>query len=93
MIAATNTSYEQRPLPPLTAGERLSVEFAFRWPSFAPGPFSFSPAIADGSLDHHRMNDWVDNAIVVQAAHPTARYGWLRLDDVGVRARIEQGGA
>jgi ABC-type polysaccharide/polyol phosphate transport system ATPase subunit len=90
VIAATNTSYEGRKLAPLAAGERITVEFAFRWPSFVAGAFSFSPAVADGGLDQHRMSDWIDNAIVVHATHSSARYGWLRLDEVGVRSRVER---
>lgn len=93
VIAATNTRYEGRVLPPLEPGQRVTVEFAFRWPPFVSGAFSFSPAVADGGLDQHRMSDWIDNAIVVHATDPMARYGWLRLEDVGVRARVEPGGS
>jgi ABC-type polysaccharide/polyol phosphate transport system ATPase subunit len=90
VITATNTSYEGRPLPALAEGDVASVEFALRWPGFAAGTFSFSPAVANGDLDRHLMNDWIDNAIVIEAAHPTARYGWLRLEDVAVRSCVER---
>jgi len=90
VITATNTSYEGRPLPALAVGDVASVEFALRWPGFVAGTFSFSPAVANGDLDRHLMNDWIDNAIVIEATHPTARYGWFRLEDVGVRASVER---
>src|SRR5690606_15501496 len=90
VIAATNTSYEGRPLAPLAAGDVATVEFALRWPPFAAGPFSFSPAVANGGLARHHMNDWIDNAVVVEAVNPRARYGWLQLDGVAVRARVER---
>jgi ABC-type polysaccharide/polyol phosphate transport system ATPase subunit len=93
VIAATNTSYEGRALPPLAAGDVATVEFALRWPPFAPGVFSFSPAVANGDLDRHHMSDWIDNAIVVEATHAEARYGWLRLEHVAVRAHVGRGDA
>jgi len=91
ILSATNTTHEGRPLPRLAAGERMSVEFALRWPPFASGSFSFSPAIADGVLDRHAMNDWIDNAIVIESVNQHARYGWLRLENVAVRCALERG--
>jgi ABC-type polysaccharide/polyol phosphate transport system ATPase subunit len=90
IITATNSSYEGRPLPPLAPGDCVSVEFAFRWPSFVSGMFSFSPSVADGTLDRHNMNDWIDNALVTESTNPDARYGWFRLEEVGVRARLQR---
>jgi ABC-type polysaccharide/polyol phosphate transport system ATPase subunit len=90
VIAATNTTYEGRPLPALASGARATVEFSLRWPPLASGAFSFSPAIANGDLDRHHMNDWIDNAIVMEATNLDARYGWLQLEDVVVRAHVER---
>jgi len=91
IITATNSSYEGRQLPPLAPGDCVSVEFAFRWPSFVSGMFSFSPSVADGTLDRHNMNDWIDNALVTESSNPDARYGWFRLEEVGVRTRLHRG--
>jgi energy-coupling factor transporter ATP-binding protein EcfA2 len=45
-----------------------------------PGTFSFSPAIADGTLLSYRMCDWIDNAITLQMAHGEGQiYGYLHL--------------
>jgi len=82
IITATNTAYERRQLPPLGAGDRLSVEFALRWPPFASGTFSLSPAIADGTLDRHHMNDWIDNARVPSADHILPGFQGLKAGDV-----------
>jgi len=35
-------------------------------PALYPSTFSFSPAIADGSLQHYTICDWIDNAVVLQ---------------------------
>jgi ABC-type polysaccharide/polyol phosphate transport system ATPase subunit len=93
IITATNTAYERRELPALAPGDRISVEFALRWPPFASGTFSLSPAVADGTLDRHHMNDWIDNALVTEAPNPEVRYGWLKLPDVSVRYSLERGDA
>ena len=89
--ACGKTAYERRALPPLAPGDRLSVEFALRWPPFASGTFSLSPAVADGTLDRHHMNDWIDNALVTEAPNPEVRYGWMKLPDVAVRYALGRG--
>jgi lipopolysaccharide transport system ATP-binding protein len=91
ILSATNTAFEAKPLPRLGPGDRISVEFALRWPAFASGMFSFSPALADGTLEQHAMCDWIDNAIVIEALNATARYGWIRLENVAVRSALERG--
>ena len=88
IITATNSSYEGHPLAPLSAGSCITVEFVLQWPSFVSGMFSFSPSVADGSLDQHVMNDWIDNALVVEVSNPDALYGWLRLEGVEVRSSV-----
>jgi hypothetical protein len=89
IITATNTAHEGRALPALNPDDRISIEFGFRWPAFASGMFSFSPAIADGKLDCHVMNDWVDNVIVVETENPAAPYGRLALEMVTVRCGLQ----
>jgi ABC-type polysaccharide/polyol phosphate transport system ATPase subunit len=91
VVTATNTAYEGRRLPGLGPDDTVTVEFTMRWPAFASGIFSFSPAIAEGTLDRHHMNDWIDNAFVIEAANPEVRYGWLRLEEVSVRWSVERG--
>src|SRR5579872_1570840 len=64
-FAGTNTSREGRELPPLPAGERCTVDFYIELPDLYASTFSFSPAIADGTIDHYVTCDWIDNAIVL----------------------------
>ena len=66
-IFSTNTEIEGYILPPLKPGIRGVVNFVFSWPYLAPGSYSFSAAIADGSLAEHVMEDWVEDALVLQS--------------------------
>ena len=52
--------------------------------------FSFSPAIADGTLHSYTMCDWIDNAITLQMGHGEGQvYGYLHLPcRVEVNARL-----
>ena len=65
-FAGTNTAREAFDLPPMTAGDIYTVDFHLQLPELYPSAFSFSPAIADGTLHAYRTCDWVDNAIVLQ---------------------------
>jgi hypothetical protein len=65
-FAGTNTAREAFDLPPMTAGDIYTVDFHLQLPELYPSAFSFSPAIADGTLHSYRTCDWVDNAIVLQ---------------------------
>lgn len=64
-FAGTNTTREGHPLPPMAAGEICTVDFHMDLPCLYASIFSFSPAIADGTLDHYAICDWIDNALVL----------------------------
>ncbi len=84
-FAGTNTSREGFQLPPMLAGDVYTVDFHLELPALYASTFSFSPAIADGTLDQYSICDWVDNAIalhMMRTAEPI--YGHLHL-----RCRVE----
>jgi lipopolysaccharide transport system ATP-binding protein len=89
-FAGTNTLREDYQLPPLRAGQRITVDFHVDLPHLYPSAFSFSPAIADGNLQNYVMCDWVDNAITLQMAHGEGPvYGYVHLPcRVEVNARL-----
>jgi lipopolysaccharide transport system ATP-binding protein len=64
-FAGTNTAREGYDLPPLPAGELCTVDFHIDLPALYASLFSFSPAIADGTLAHYVVCDWIDNAVVL----------------------------
>jgi lipopolysaccharide transport system ATP-binding protein len=92
-FAGTNTTRERADLPPMMIGDICTVDFYLDLPALYASTFSFSPAIANGSLEHYTTCDWIDNAIVLQmekAADPI--YGQLHLPcRVTVNERIGVG--
>lgn len=89
-FAGTNTAREGHELPPLRAGDTLTVDFHLELPELYPASFSFSPAIADGTLLGYTMCDWIDNAVALQMSPPDGPvYGYLHLPcRVEVNARL-----
>ncbi len=79
-FAGTNTTREGYELPPMAPGDVHTVDFYVDLPELYPASFSFSPAIADGTLHEYKMCDWIDNAITLQMGHGEAQvYGYLHL--------------
>lgn len=80
-FAGTNTAREAFDLPPMSAGDIYTVDFHVQLPELYPSSFSFSPAIADGTLHAYKTCDWVDNAIVLQMGPADGEvYGHIHLD-------------
>jgi ABC-type polysaccharide/polyol phosphate transport system ATPase subunit len=79
-FAGTNSTREGLLMPPMQPGDVHTVDFHLNLPSLYPASFSFSPAIADGTLISYRMCDWIDNAITLQMGHGDGQvYGYLHL--------------
>ena len=89
-FSGTNTARESHDLPMMNAGDIYTVDFQLDMPELYPASFSFSPAIADGTLLGYRMCDWIDNAIALQMGPSEGQiYGFLRLPcRVEVNARL-----
>jgi ABC-type polysaccharide/polyol phosphate transport system ATPase subunit len=64
-FAGTNTAREGHQLQPMAAGDVCTVDFHLDLPQLYPSAFSFSPAIANGSLKHYGICDWIDNALAL----------------------------
>ena len=80
-FAGTNTAREHQDLPPMIAGDVCTVDFYLDLPALYASSFSFSPAIANGSLEHYSMCDWIDNAVVLQMEKSDQpMYGQFHLD-------------
>jgi ABC-type polysaccharide/polyol phosphate transport system ATPase subunit len=89
-FSGTNTAREGHQLASLRAGDVMTVDFHLDLPELYPASFSFSPAIADGTLVSYTMCDWIDNAVVLQMGHGEGQvYGYLRMNcRVEVNARL-----
>jgi hypothetical protein len=91
-FAGTNTAREGYQLPPMNPGDIHTVDFHIELPALYASTFSFSPAIAEGTLEHYSICDWVDNAIALQMMRTEAPiYGHIHLRcRVEVDARLSQ---
>jgi lipopolysaccharide transport system ATP-binding protein len=89
-FSGTNTSRENYELPPMQPGDICTVDFHLELPELYPGSFSFSPAIADGTLLGYEMCDWIDNAVALQMSRGEGEiYGYMHLPcRVEVNARL-----
>jgi hypothetical protein len=64
----------------MSVGEIVTVDFHLDLPELYPAAFSFSPAIADGTLQDYRMCDWIDNALALEMAKSEqGTYGFMHL--------------
>ena len=89
-FCGTNTTREGVELPPMSPGDIYTVDFHLTIPALYAGNFSFSPAIAEGTLHHYKMCDWIDNAISLQVSPGEGPvYGYMHLPcKVEVNARL-----
>jgi hypothetical protein len=79
-FSGTNTARLGYEVPAMHPGDIYTVDFHVDLPELYAGWFSFSPAIADGTLRSYRMCDWIDNAITLQMARGEADiYGFMHL--------------
>ena len=79
-FAGTNTAREAFELPSMMPGDIYTVDFHVHLPQLYPSSFSFSPAIADGTLMSYTICDWIDNAIALQmSVTDQPIYGYLHL--------------
>lgn len=93
-FAGTNTARENCDLQPMFPGEEITVDFHVEVPELYASTFSFSPAIADGTLDEYSICDWIDNAVALPMMRSEAPiYGHMHLRckvEVNRRVRASQ---
>jgi lipopolysaccharide transport system ATP-binding protein len=80
-LFSTNTTREGYLLPPLIAGDHITVDFMWTMPRLAPGTYGVTVAVSDGTLEKFVVCDYVEDAIsfiVPPGNEPD--FGWLGLD-------------
>ena len=89
-FSGTNTAREGYELAAMRPGDVYTVDFYVDLPELYPASFSFSPAIADGTLMGYTMCDWIDNAVALQMGRSEGEtYGYLHLPcRVEVNSRV-----
>ena len=65
-FAGTNTAREGYTLPPMAAGEICTVDFYIDLPSPLRVQLLVFAGLADGTLEHYAICDWIDNALALQ---------------------------
>jgi len=92
-FSGTNTARAGYELAPMEPGDVITVDFYVDLPELYPASFSFSPAIADGTLTEYTMCDWIDNAFALQMSRSeNPIYGFMHLNcrvEVNARLRSE----
>ena len=85
-LAGSNTESEGYPLPPLLAGDICTVDFHLNIPTLYSTSLSFSPAVANGTLERFAVCDSIDNAVAAANGAPPdgPMYGHFRF-----RCRVE----
>lgn len=86
-LFSTNTTREGYLLPPLIAGDHITVEFVWTMPRLAPGTYGVTLAVSDGTLEKFVVCDYTEDILsftVPPGDEPD--FGWLGLDcEVTVR--------
>jgi lipopolysaccharide transport system ATP-binding protein len=92
-LAGSNTESEGHALPPMMAGASCTVDFHLEIPTLYSTSLSFTPAVANGTLDRFGVCDWIDNAAVLEMTPPDGpMYGHFRFRcRVEVNARLNAG--
>jgi len=88
-ITATNTSYEGVILPPLPAGTVITVRLKMKIPDLRPGSYSISPGVARGNIWEHQIEDWIDNAYIINIVETGLVYGLMKWEFEASYARIQ----
>jgi lipopolysaccharide transport system ATP-binding protein len=78
-ICATNSAFEGLNLPAAGAGEIMTVGFSWTVPPLRPGSYSISPAVARGNIWEHQIEDWIDNAYIVNIVETGLVYGLMKV--------------
>jgi homopolymeric O-antigen transport system ATP-binding protein len=78
-LTGTNTLMEGVPVPPQAKESVCTAEFRLQLPLLLAGNYSFTLAIADGTLEDYAMCDWIENAFVLEVIPPKLVHGLLRL--------------
>jgi hypothetical protein len=77
-VTASNTSYEGVVLPAVDAGEKITAAFHFAVPELRPESYSISPAVAQGNIWEHSIEDWIDNAYIFTIVDSGLVYGAMK---------------
>lgn len=91
-IFGTNSARENHPLIVMQPGDERAIDFRITMPRLAPGRYSISVAISDGSIGEFEVCDYIEDAIAFDAVQfdplaqirPVSGYMELPCDAVSI---------
>lgn len=72
------------------AGETVAAEFEFQMPRLAPGDYSITVAIADGTQHDHVQHHWMHDAIIFRSESSNVVSGLVGIPMQQIRLHTEQ---
>ncbi len=76
-LAGTNTALEGTDMPPFRPGDVHTFDFHLQLPELYPSQFSFTLAVASGTVEAYEVCDWIENAVALEAEPGRLVYGYL----------------
>jgi len=65
-----NNIFLNQELPVFQAQKTVNCSFQFQWPDIISGTYSFSVALAEGTMEDHIAHYWIHNAIIAESVNP-----------------------
>jgi ABC-type polysaccharide/polyol phosphate transport system ATPase subunit len=78
-IFGSNSARENHPLAPLEAGDDRTIDFRITMPRLAPGAYSVSVAVSDGSIREFEVCDYIEDATTFDVASARSVSGYIEL--------------
>jgi energy-coupling factor transporter ATP-binding protein EcfA2 len=88
-LFGSNNAREDAPLPAMSAGETHTVTFEWTSPELAPGRYTVSVAVSDGTTESFQVCDYAEDVVTVSVAegeYPI--WGYMRLECESVDVKI-----
>jgi hypothetical protein len=79
-LIKTNTDAEDHILSPCPQDSLLRITFSFIIPPFRPGSYAVSAGFGNGTIDHHKAYDWIENIAVISLEVSKKFYGLIHTD-------------
>lgn len=96
-LAGTNTALEEIEMPAFQPGDVHTFDFHLELPELYPSAFSFTVAVAGGTMESYDVCDRIENAVSLEAEKGRPVYGYMhfpcevRINSV-TRARVRVSG-
>ncbi len=77
-LIVTNTDAEGHFLEACPAGVHIRVTFSFVMPRLKVGSYAISAGFGNGTIEHHKAYDWIDNIVVFSLESSDQFFGMIQ---------------